>query len=256
MNRSLSVVLHAHSTWSYDGRWTLAQIAKFFGRRGVDVVMMSEHDTGFAPDRFAEFRTACVQASTERCTLIPGIEYSCPDNDIHILTWGLDHFLAEHRPVLETLEKVQKAGGVAVFAHPIRREAYRKFQDAFVPYLAGIEVWNRKSDGIAPGAEAKKLITQTGLHATVGVDFHHLRHYWPLTHRAEVAGEDLERELVAEIRAGRLQPMIASQPVLTKNGEVSTPVSDRLEALRKGLKRVKPGSGDGPGQRSRTGADS
>lgn len=241
MKRTLNVVLHAHSLWSYDGHWTLAQIADFFGARGVDAVMMSEHDTGFDPAHFDDYRAECASASTEKCTLIPGIEYSSPDNDIHILTWGLSRFLSEHRPVLETLEKVKEGGGVAIFAHPIRRQAYQKFDEAFVPYLDGIEVWNRKSDGVAPGKEAKSLIASSGLPATVGVDFHRLRHYWPLTHRAEVAGADLEQELVEAIREQRLQPMLMGRGIVNARNEISTPFSDALETARKGLKRFKPG---------------
>ena len=67
MKKSLNVVLHAHSVWSYDGRWTLSQIADFFGARGVDAVMMSEHDTEFDPQRFGEYRDACANASTSKC---------------------------------------------------------------------------------------------------------------------------------------------------------------------------------------------
>ena len=241
MSRSLNVVLHAHSTWSYDGRWELPRIAEFFGARGVDAVMMTEHDTGFDPARFGEYRTACENASNDRCSLVPGIEYSSPDNDIHILTWGLDRFLSEHQPVLETLQNVRKAGGVAIFAHPVRRQAYLKFDDAFVPFLDGMEVWNRKSDGVAPGKQAKELIDKTGLAATVGVDFHHIRHYWPLTHKVEVTGSDLENDLVSAIRERRLRPLLASRSLFNAHGEISTPLSDTLEALRKRLKRLRPG---------------
>lgn len=242
MKKSLNVVLHAHSVWSYDGRWTLSQIADFFGARGVDAVMMSEHDTGFDPQRFGEYRDACADASNSKCRLVPGIEYSSPENDIHILTWGLDRFLAEHRPVIETISSVKDLDGVSVFAHPIRRNAYEKFDDAFIPYLDGIEVWNRKSDGVAPGHEAKKLTARTGLAPTVGVDFHHVRHYWPLTHRVEVTGDDLERELVNAIRQNELDPLIAGKRIRDAQDQISTPVSNALEKARKGLKRLKPGS--------------
>lgn len=53
---SVKTVLHAHSTWSYDGHWSLARIARTYGALGVRAVMMTEHDTGFDPGRFAEYR--------------------------------------------------------------------------------------------------------------------------------------------------------------------------------------------------------
>ena len=231
----MRVVLHAHSTWSYDGRWALPRIARAYGALGVDAVMMTEHDTGFAPDRFAEYRAACAAASTRRCTLIPGIEYSSPDNRIHILTWGLSAFVTEHAPVSETLLAVQEAGGAAIFAHPVRRDAWAAFDPAWVPHLNGIELWNRKSDGIAPGREAARLIAETGLPATVGQDFHRLRHMYPLTMRVDRPTGDLEAGLVAALRAGRMRPEAFRRPLL--DGDTLRPgPHDWLERRRVALR--------------------
>ena len=204
---TIRTVLHAHSTWSYDGRHTLSQIARMYGALGVKAVMMSEHDTGFDPDRFGEYRQACADASTPRCTLIPGIEYSSPDNRVHILTWGPDHFLGEHRPVLDTLIDVQTAGGAAIFAHPIRQNAWQVFDPRWVAYISGIELWNRKSDGMSWGPEAQRLIAETGLPATVGHDFHRLRQLYPLTQAFDVdLGAPLEAQLVTALITGKSHP--------------------------------------------------
>lgn len=233
----MKVVLHAHSTWSYDGHWSLEQLARLFGRLGVDVVMMTEHDTGFDPARFSEYRAACAAASTGRCRLIPGIEYSSPENDIHILTWGLDHFLAEHRPVAETLAAVAEAGGAAIFAHPVRRDAWVRFDPAWVPMLSGIELWNRKSDGLSWGHRARELIERTGLPATVGVDFHRAKQLYPLLHRFESApqGEPLEAHLVTCLRTGRHHPTAFGRPLLDAEGQPRGNLHPRIEGLRKGL---------------------
>src|SRR5690625_2953222 len=136
----LRVVLHAHSTWSYDGCWELSRIARLFGRLGADAVLMTEHDTGFPADRYEEYRAACDAASTSKCRLVPGVEYSNPDNSVHILTWGLDRFLGEARAVEATLEDVGAAGGAAIFAHPARRDAWQLFRESWVPLLHGIEI--------------------------------------------------------------------------------------------------------------------
>ena len=232
----LNVVLHAHSTWSYDGRWPLEKIARLYGAMGVDVVMMTEHDTGFNPNRFGEYRDQCAAASTSRCRLVPGIEYSCPDNDIHILTWGLPTFLAEHRPVDETLARVADAEGVAIFAHPIRRDAWAKFDPAWVPHLHGIELWNRKSDGIAPGTQAEAMIRDTDLPATVGHDFHKLRHVWPLTMQIKADRAYPEQGLAAALRAGEATPRAFRRPLIAPDGTIRRGVHDRLESGRKALR--------------------
>lgn len=238
--RQVRAVLHAHSTWSYDGSWDLSAIARLFGRMGASVVMMSEHDTGFDPGRFGDYRAACAAASTQGCTLVPGIEYSSPDNDIHILTWGLDRFLAEHRPVAETLARVAEAGGVAIFAHPVRRDAWARFDPDWVPHLAGIELWNRKSDGIAPGARARALLAQTGLAATTGVDFHRAKQIYPLGNRIGIEdGAALEPGLVAGIRAGRITPTAFGRSLLdTHGGLKGDGLHGGAERLRKGLVRL------------------
>jgi predicted metal-dependent phosphoesterase TrpH len=240
--RGLRVVLHAHSVWSYDGHWQLSAIARLFGRLGADAVMMTEHDTGFPPEGFAAYRAACAAASTPRCRLIPGIEYSDPGNDVHILTWGLDRFLGAGRPVEATLRGVRAAGGAAVLAHPARRGAWRLFRDSWVPLLDGIEIWNRKTDGLAPGAQALRLQAATGLAPTVGVDFHRLRHFYPLDHLSEAANgtgdAGLEATLVQAIREGRLVPHAFRQP-LVRAGEPlpNAPGLHRsLEAVRQALK--------------------
>jgi predicted metal-dependent phosphoesterase TrpH len=236
--KTIDVAMHCHSSWSYDARWTLAELAEFFGRRGIDAVLMSEHDTGFDPSRWQAYRDECAAASTARCRLIPGIEYSSPDNDIHILTWGLERFLAEHRPVRETLEAVASLGGVAVFAHPQRRDAWAKFDPAWIELLSGIELWNRKTDGIAPARQSEALIAETGLSATVAIDFHSPRHFWPLTHRIAV-GDDWEGDILAAVRAGNLDCRVAGARVLGPDGRSDVPLSRAAEQLRRGLRTVR-----------------
>ncbi len=49
---------HLHSTWSYDGSWTIEALAERFGQRGHRVLMMTEHDRGFTQARYDEFREA------------------------------------------------------------------------------------------------------------------------------------------------------------------------------------------------------
>lgn len=241
--RPLRVVLHAHSEWSYDAEWPLERVARAMARLGADAVMMTEHDTGFPAERFDAYRAACAAASTPRCAVIPGIEYSSPDNSVHVLTWGLDRFLGASRPTGETLKAVAEAGGAAVFAHPARRDVWRIFDPAWAKLLSGMEVWNRKTDGVAPGREALRLARRHGLPATVGMDFHRRNQLWPLTNLIAPemqAGEGLEAGLVAALRAGRVTPCAFGAPLLDAAGEPASPWHGRAEALRRGLKRLRP----------------
>jgi hypothetical protein len=245
--RRLRVVLHAHSDWSYDGHWPLPRIARLYGRLGIDAVMMTEHDSGFPPARFAEYRAACAEASTPRCTLVPGIEYSSPENDIHILSWGMRDFLGEHRPVLETLRALRAAGGVAVLAHPVRRAAWRQVTPEWLALLDGIELWNRKSDGISWGTEALDLIAAHGLPATVGHDFHRPRHLWPLSQQftlpplPDARPETLETALVAALRRGESRPMAFGRPLRGDGRRPSALPHPALERARRRLRDLRDG---------------
>jgi hypothetical protein len=245
---SLPVAVHAHSEWSYDADWPLARIGRVFGRLGARAVMMTEHDTGFDAHRFADYVAECRDASTPACRIVPGIEYSSPDNDIHILTWGLDSFLGEGRETLHTLRDVAEAGGVSVFAHPRRRDVWRRFSPDWVPYLAAIEVWNRKTDGLAPCREALSLVIETGLPATVGVDFHRRQQIWPLLNRFGVgSADDPEGALVQALRAGSVEPRAFGLPVLRddRTFAASVAVHGAIEKARRGLKQVLQGSRQG-----------
>lgn len=175
-------VAHVHSTWSYDGTLTLDELAHLFGRLRYRAVLLTEHDRGFTEARWADYQRACSAASTADVELVPGIEYSDAGNDVHVLVWGCDRFLGERRATSELLIDVRAARGVAVLAHPARRDAGARLSDEAVGLLDGVEVWNRKYDGIAPSRAAATLRARAGhLRPFVGLDLHTRRQLFPLT---------------------------------------------------------------------------
>lgn len=235
------VALHLHSSWSYDGRWRLGSIARLANLAGLDAALMTEHDDTFDQSRFDAYRVACAQASTSACRLVPGIEYSGPDNDVHILTWGVDHFLGARRPVAEILAHVAQGGGVAVLAHPRRRDVWRSFDPAWAPLLHGVEIWNRKSDGIAPFDPALDIAARTGLPPLVGVDFHRLNQLWPLHCRVPAASGDVEADALAALRKGLAEPCAFGAPLRDAGGawrSRALAAHGRAEALRRRVKRL------------------
>ena len=130
---------HVHSKWSYDGSWSLEDLSARFSRRGYRVLMMTEHDRGFSAERLDQYRQACVRASREKILVVPGIEYSDAQNRVHVLVWGPVPFLGEGLPTGQILSAVRAAGGLAIFAHPTRREAWKSFEPSWSEQLLGIE---------------------------------------------------------------------------------------------------------------------
>ena len=196
-------VCHVHSNWSYDGSWTLEALAERFSRRGFRILMMTEHDRGFSAARLDEYREACARASSERILVVPGIEYSDASNRVHVLVWGHVPFLGEGLLTGEMLDGVRNADGVAVLAHPSRRDAWKSFEASWSERLLGIEIWNRKYDGWSPSKKAPELLASTKTIPFVGLDFHTVRQSFPLGMVLDLRPEITEASVLESLKSRR-----------------------------------------------------
>jgi hypothetical protein len=232
------VAAHVHSDWSYDGSWTLDALAAELGRRGYDAVLMSEHDRGFDAARWRAYQAACAVASTPATLLIPGIEYSHPENVVHVPVWGELPFLGQSLPTAELLDGADAHGGVAIFAHPARRDALRTIDPACLERFAGIELWNRKYDGYAPSRAAADLLrSHPGALATVGLDFHTHKQFHPLAMVMDLADGPSAAGIVDAIREQRAQAMAFRVPALTLARGAAWPAIREVERARRGAAR-------------------
>jgi histidinol phosphatase-like PHP family hydrolase len=68
VTKGIVAASHVHSVWSYDGQWKLDEIVREFSGRGYQVLMMTEHDRGFTESRWADYREACRELSSEKQT--------------------------------------------------------------------------------------------------------------------------------------------------------------------------------------------
>jgi hypothetical protein len=211
--RAVRAAAHVHSAWSDDGSWSLQQIARTFTRLGHDVVLMSEHSRGFTAGKWLEYADACRQASSDRLLLVPGIEYGDSDDVVHIPVWGEVPFFGADPPIGHLLTEVSETGGVAMWAHPWRRDAWRRFDPAWRDYLIGVEVWNRKYDGIAPSRAALALARREGLRPAVALDFHTRRQLFPLTLGLAVSGNLTVPAVYDALAAGRFTPRVLGLPL-------------------------------------------
>lgn len=204
----IRVAAHVHSDWSYDGSFPLERIALEFGRRGYDAVLLAEHDRTFDGTRFGEHRAACARASERGgALLLPGIEYSDASNTVHVPVWGVEAFLGAGRPTADLLAEVRAHGGFAVLAHPDRRNVLDTLDPACLTGFGGLELWNRKYDGIAPSRRAAAVLDATpDLIPFVSLDFHTARQFHPLAMVFELDGPLGEATVLAALRAGRARP--------------------------------------------------
>jgi hypothetical protein len=197
---------HVHSVWSYDGSWSLDALSDRFSRRGYRILMMTEHDRGFTAARLDEYREACSQVSSDKIFVMPGMEYSDAANRVHVLVWGPVPFLGEGLPTSEMLEAVKAAKGLAVLAHPSRRDAWKSFDPSWADRLFGIEVWNRKYDGWAPSQTAPPLLRTASAIPFVGLDFHTHRQSFPLAMALDMDRHVTEETVLDCLRSRRCYP--------------------------------------------------
>jgi hypothetical protein len=201
------VVAHVHSDWSYDGSWPLERLAQAFTKRGYRAILMAEHDRGFDEAKWSAYREACAAASTDEILFVPGIEYSDADNTVHVPVWGPVPFLGENLETASMLRAAHEAGGIAVFAHPRRKQAYTRFDPSWFRYLTGIELWNRRYDGYAPNRDVAVLLrSRPELLPFATLDFHTTRHFHPLAMMLGTDGEVSEEAILGAIAARRARP--------------------------------------------------
>ncbi len=235
--RQVRVAAHVHSSWSYDGEWSLDDIARVFRRLRYDVVMMADHDRGFDQQRWDAYQRACAHASTNDILLAPGMEYSDPDNVVHTVVWGREMpFLGQGRSTLDVLRAADERDAVTVFAHPWRRNAVARYRRDWAPMLTGVEIWNRKYDGVAPRKEAKMLAERDGLAPFAALDFHTARQFFPLAMTVAIDGTPTVEAVVAAIRADACRPEFLGLSAVRFTRGVEGSALEGLELTRRKLR--------------------
>ena len=238
--RAVRAAAHVHSEWSDDGSWTLGQIAKTFRRTGHNVVLMSEHSRGFTAAKWCEYVDACQEASSDRLLLVPGIEYGDEDDVVHIPVWGRVPFFGEAAPVGRLLAEATAAGGTAMWAHPWRRDAWRRFEPSWLEHLTAVEVWNRKYDGVAPSRSALALARREGIATAVALDFHTRRQIFPLALKLDVDGDLTVPAVYSALSAGRFAPRAFGLPLAPLVRGPGGVALHGIEALRRTARRTLP----------------
>jgi hypothetical protein len=221
-------VAHLHSTYSFDGKVKLSEIAQLFRSRGLDFALMSEHIEKLPAKRIREFVRECRQLSDETFKVIPGIEM----DEFHILLFGVDEpdDIADHRMLREYF---LQRGSVMVLSHPIK--ILGKIAADVRSRLTGIEVWNSRHDGKGyprmSNLELLRDLRQDGrrLAAICGLDFHSWHDEVDIRLEVEAADGSVE---------GILQGLREGKTRIRKAGK-EVPVDHLLVHSRASLYRMK-----------------
>jgi hypothetical protein len=140
----LACVVHLHSTHS-DGTGTVRQIARAGRRAGVDVVLLTDHDT-------LEARRLGEEGWYGDVLLLAGEEVSPLGRD-HYLAFGIDEAIRHYGlDACGICEAVRDAGGFGFAAHPFSQgsKLFRRPGMAFgglgCEALHGVELWSLATD--------------------------------------------------------------------------------------------------------------
>jgi hypothetical protein len=139
--RDLACVIHVHSTWS-DGTGTVPQIMRAAAKSGVDVVLLTDHDTLAALDHGQEGWHGGV-------LLLVGEEVTPLDD--HYLAFGIDSVIQKRgQTPAEVCREVEEQGGFGFAAHPFS-EGSKLFRRRGLPFhdlecLKGLELWSFVND--------------------------------------------------------------------------------------------------------------
>ena len=194
--------IHVHSTYSRDGRDSLADLRRFAVDRSLAFLGLTDHAEDLDAARFEQFTSECAALSDERVALLPGLEFRFAGlKGMHLLALGLRRWIEPGTPA-EFFDLTTGAVGLTILAHPI----YPKYTipDVVLDRVDAIEVWNAAyNTRYLPDPRAIQLFRRIrtrrpDLVAVVGLDQHDARN--DRETRIEVHGDG---DPLAAVRAGR-----------------------------------------------------
>lgn len=168
-------VIHAHTTFSYDGQVDIADLAEILKEKKLDFAFLTEHAKGFTATKYAEYATKCRELSSDNFLMVPGLEY---DFELEqgrsevILVGSMAYFDA--KSLDDLWEHKASHGGVSILPHPLK---FISIPVELLNRIDLIEVWNRRFDGgLFPPQENLDLLERRNsecvTYGMCGVDFH------------------------------------------------------------------------------------
>ena len=181
--------LHAHTTWS-DGSLSVRELCDLYGRRGFDVLAITDHAPREPRQVHASTFTAYlaeVEREAERARalygllLIPGLELTYDDPDpqqaAHVVAVGLRDYIGLDHGLEHALAAARAHGAALVAAHPYAPEhltgatrptAAFGARPELRPLVDRFELFNRHT--------LFGWVADAGLPAVASGDFHRLEH--------------------------------------------------------------------------------
>jgi predicted metal-dependent phosphoesterase TrpH len=194
--------LHVHTTFSKDSLITPKDLIFYAKKRGLNAVAVTDHD---------QLDGAYKIAKETDFLIIPGIEVSSDDG--HIVALNVNELIPKGLSAVETVERIHKAGGVAIACHPY---VYFKgcLRENVCATFDAIEVINARAVPFKSSVKkAEEAAKKFGLSRVAGTD----AHYGPQIgygYTAIDAAEPTVDAIAKAIVDGHCQPFGQQVPVI------------------------------------------
>lgn len=227
-------VAHVHSTYSFDGRLRLPELAQFLAERGMDFALLSEHVESLQPETLREFFHQCQECSNDAILLIPGVEI----DGLNALLFGIRHCPEQWMDWEDLARQLISAGALTAVSHPCR--IVKPVPALIRRHAEAVEVWNSRYDGkmalrLSSVRYWRSLMTQEkrALRPMCGIDFHDRRDYCPLMLEVQCAERD-SSAILASLRAGQYRMVHGGRPVPLDFHSGALPIAYRSFAALSG----------------------
>jgi len=196
----LKIDLHVHTVYSYDSSITPKELVLYAKKHGLDGVAITDHD---------RLDGALKIMKETDFLIVPGMEITSLKG--HIIGLNVQEPVPPKLSVEETVDRIHKAGGIAVACHPgtpfkgsLRKNVTSDFD--------AVEVINSSAVPFRYSVKyAEKIASRLGKPRVAGSD----AHYGPeIGYAYTVVDADSDRdEIVKAIEKGRCSPFGGAIPV-------------------------------------------
>ena len=158
----ISADLHVHTTYSKDSLITPKDLVYYSKKRGLNAVAVTDHD---------QLEGALKIAKETDFLVIPGMEVSSSEG--HIVALNVAELIPKGFSAVETVERIQKAGGGAIACHPY---VYFKgfLKGAVCSTFDAVEVINARAFPFKRSVKkAEETAQKFGLSRVAGTDAHY-----------------------------------------------------------------------------------
>ncbi len=256
--RTYQGAFHLHSRYSYDSEIELKEMAPLLQSQGFAFALMSEHTYDRKAKRYLgeqelqNFIQDCERYSSPHFLMVPGLEFACFDNQVHIVVTPLYQPLPLDQ--IDTAEKIIEAAhneeALAILVHPFWGNAYQRLEKKTFLQLDGFEVWNynyqhQHGPSLSQYLKLRKWFQQSQeTMAFAGLDLHHKKNVAPIM--IEMSLKALTPEAIFQKLHEKDYALKTLRRKFTPNGRIDnlflhgvTRESDLLARLRRRLFRAR-----------------